>query len=219
MLNILIVEDNKILSNNISTYLKLEWIKSKQLFDWEKVVYEIVSNNYDLIVLDIWLWKISWLEVCKKIRDLWKNIPILMLTARTTLDDKKKGFNSWADDYLTKPFEYEELLLRINALIRRNFTIKSDNIILGDIEINVDKKRVIKNWEELHLSNLEYELFLYLVHNKTKIISKKELLERVWWEYDDFFISRTVDVYIWYLRKKIWKDIVETIRWQWYVIN
>lgn len=219
MLNILIVEDNKILSNNISTYLKLEWIKSKQLFDWEKVVYEIVSNSYDLIILDIWLWKISWLEVCKKIRDLWKNIPILMLTARTSLDDKKSGFNSWADDYLTKPFEYEELLLRINALIRRNFTVKSDNIIFGDMEINVDKKRVIKNWEELHLSNLEYELFLYLVHNKTKIISKKELLERVWWEYDDFFISRTVDVYIWYLRKKMWKDIVETIRWQWYVIN
>lgn len=219
MLNILIVEDNKILSDNISTYLGLEGIKSKQLFDWENVVYEIVSNNYDMIILDIWLWKVNWLEVCKKIRDLWKNIPILMLTARTTLDDKKNGFNSWADDYLTKPFEYEELLLRINALMRRNFTVKSEYIILWDIEVSLHNKKVTKDWEELHLSNLEYELLLYLIHNKTRVISKKELLEKVWWEYDDFSISRTVDVYVWYLRKKIWNDIISTIRWQWYIIN
>jgi DNA-binding response OmpR family regulator len=219
MLKILIIEDNKILSDNIATYLKLEWIKSKQLFDWEKVLFELVSNNYDLIILDIWLWKISWLEVCKKIRDIWKNIPVLMLTARTTLDDKKAWFNSWADDYLTKPFDYEELLLRINALIRRNFTIKSDNIKLWNLEVYVDTKKVFKKSKELHLSNLEYELLLYLVHNKTKVVSKKELLEKVWWEYDDFSVSRTVDVYVWYLRKKIWKDIIDTVRWIWYIIN
>ena len=219
MLNILIVEDNKILSDNLHTYFKLEGIKSKQLFDWEKVVLEIVSNNYDLIILDIWLWKISWLEVCKKIRDIWKNIPILMLTARTTLEDKKDGFKSWADDYLTKPFDYEELVLRINALIRRNFTVKSDNIKLFDLDINIDTKKIMKKWKELHLSNLEYELLLYLVQNKTRVVTKKELLEKVWWEYDDFSISRTVDVYVWYLRKKIWKDIIDTVRWQWYTIN
>jgi len=218
MLNILIVEDNKILSNNISTYLELEWIKIKQVFDWEKVIYEIVSKNYDLVVLDIWLPNFNWLEVCKSIRDLWKNIPILVLTARNSLEDKRNAFNNWADDYLTKPFDYEELLLRINALIRRNFAIKSDIIKLWDIEININIKRVTKDSEYIHLSNLEYKLLLYLIHNKTKVISKKELFEKVWWEYDDFSISRTVDVYIWYLRKKIWTEIICTVRGQWYII-
>ena len=219
MLKILIVEDNEILSNNISKYLELEWIKSKQLFSWDKVTFELVSNDYDLVILDLWLWEVDWLEVCQKIRDIWKNIPILILTARNTMKDKKSGFNKWADDYLTKPFDYEELILRINALVRRNFTVKSDNIVLWDIEIEVDNKKVMLSGENIHLSQLEYELFLYLIRNKTKVISKKELLEKVWWEYDDFSMSRTVDVYIWYLRKKLWKDIVETVRWQWYVIN
>lgn len=219
MLDILIVEDNKILSDNISKYLELEWIKSNQLFDWNKVSLELVSNNYDLILLDIWLWKINWLDICKKIRDMWNNIPILILTARTTLNDKKVWFNNWADDYLTKPFDYEELLLRINALVRRNFTIKSENIVIWDIEISLDLKKVTKKWIDVHLSQLEYELFVYLVHNKWKIISKQKLLEKVWWEYDDFSQSRTVDVYVWYLRKKLWKNIIDTVRWEWYLIS
>jgi DNA-binding response OmpR family regulator len=219
MLKVLIVEDNEILSNNISKYLELEWIESKQLFSWEKVAFELVSNDYDLIILDLWLWEIDWLDVCKKIRDMWKNIPILILTSRNTLNDKKLGFNSWADDYLTKPFDYEELILRINALVRRNFTVKSNNIVLWNIIIEVDNKKILINWEDIHLSQLEFQLLLYLVHNKTKVISKKELLEKVWWEYDDFSMSRTVDVYVWYLRKKLWKNLIETVRWQWYIIN
>lgn len=219
MLNILLVEDNVIISNNISKYLELEWIKTKQLFSWEKVVFEVVSDVYDLVILDVWLWEYNWLDLCKKIRDIWKNIPILMLTARNNIDDKKTGFKNGADDYLTKPFDYEELLLRINALIRRNFTVKSSNIVLWDIEINLDTKKVMKNWADLHLSNLEIDLLLYLIQNKTKVVSKKELLEKVWWEYDDFSMSRTIDVYIWYLRKKLWKDIIETVRWIWYIIN
>ncbi|MDD2871917.1 MAG: response regulator transcription factor [Candidatus Gracilibacteria bacterium] len=219
MLNILIVEDNKILSDNIAKYLELEGIKSKQLFDGETVIYEIVSNSYDLIILDIGLGKTSGLDVSKKIRDMGNNIPILMLTARTTLQDKKEGFYSGADDYLTKPFDYEELLLRINALIRRNYTVKSENIVINDLEINHDTKKITKKGIELHLSNLEYDLLLYLVHNKTKIITKKELLEKVWGEYDDFSVSRTVDVYVGYLRKKIGKDIIDTVRGQGYIIN
>lgn len=219
MLKVLIVEDNEILSNNIAKYLELEWIDSIQLFNWKRVSYEIVSNHYDLVILDLWLWKIDWLDVCKKIRDLWKNIPILILTARNTLNDKKRGFNNWADDYLTKPFEYEELILRINALIRRNYTVKSNNITLWNIEINIDTKNIKNNWEEIHLSQLEFDLLVYLIHNKSKIISKQKLLENVWWEYDNFTMSRTVDVYIGYLRKKLWKEIIKTVRWQWYIIN
>ena len=219
MLKVLVVEDNKILSNNISKYLNLEWIKTKQIFQWDEVIFELVSNNYDLIILDLWLWEFDWLDICKKIRDIWKSIPILILTARNTLNDKKQWFNNWADDFLTKPFEYEELILRINALVRRNFTVKSESIILWDIEIDISNKKIKKEWEDLHLSQLEYDLLIYLSQNKTKVISKKELLEKVWGEYDDFSMSRTVDVYVWYLRKKLWKTLIETVRGQWYVIN
>lgn len=219
MLKVLIVEDNEILSKNISKYLELEWIWSKQLFSWEKVTFELVSNDYDIVLLDLWLWDMDWLDIVEKIRSMWKNIPILILTSRNTINDKKKGFKNWADDYLTKPFDYEELVLRIKALVRRNFTIKSEIINLNNIEIDSENKKVLVSWDEIHLSKLEFELLLYLVHNKSKVISKKQLLEKVWWEYDDFSMTRTIDVYIWYLRKKLGKDLIETVRGEWYVIN
>jgi len=218
-MKILIVEDNEILSQNIATYLKLEDIQSKQLFKWEQVNYELTMNNYDLVILDLWLPDIDWIDVCKKIRDSEKNIPILMLTARNTTQDKISGFESWSDDYLTKPFDYEELLMRIHALIRRNFTVKSNKITMWDIELNIADKKVLLQWKEIHLSNLEIDLIIYLVQNKWKVISKEELLEKVWWEYDAYNMSRTVDVYIWYLRKKLGKDLIETVRGQWYLIR
>lgn len=221
-MKILIVEDNELLSNNISTYLNLKDIETKQLLTWLEVNYELTNNSYDLVILDLGLPDIEWIEVCKTIRNSWKNIPILMLTARNTINDKKSWFDAWADDYLTKPFEYEEILMRINALVRRNFTVKSENIILDEdenIELDINLKQVKKDWEEIHLSKLEIDLLIYLVHNKWKIITKEILLEKVWWEYDNFKISRTVDVYVWYLRKKIWKGIIQTIRWEWYIIN
>jgi DNA-binding response OmpR family regulator len=130
---------------------------------------------------------------------------------------------SWADDYLTKPFDYEELLVRIQVLLRRNFNVKSENIILkidwNDIEIDTWHKTVLLNNDEVHLSNTEYDLLVYLSQNKWNIITKDTLLEKVWWEYSDFNQTRTVDVYIWYLRKKLWKNIIDTIRWQWYIIK
>lgn len=221
-MKILIVEDNEILSNNISTYLNLKQIETKKLFLWSQANYELTLNNYDLLILDLWLPDIDWNEVCRQIRNSWKNIPILMLTARNTINDKKTWFNAGADDYLTKPFDYEELLMRINALVRRNYTIKTDVIILDNNEkiiLNITNKSLEKNSQLVHLSNLEIDLLIYLAHNKWKIISKEELLEKVWGEYDNFKMSRTVDVYIWYLRKKVWKNLIETIRWQWYIIN
>lgn len=218
-MKILIVEDNKILSDNIVKYLKLEKIESKQLFSWEWVNFELQKESYDLVIMDLWLWEYNWIDLIWKIRDSSINIPILILTARDTIKDKIAWFNSWADDYLTKPFNYEELLLRINALIRRDFSNKSEKIEIGNIEINKDKKEVKQNWKIIHLSKLEYDLLKYLLNYKWKIVSKKELLEKVWWEYDDFFPSRTVDIYVWYLRKKLSKELIKTIRWEWYLIK
>lgn len=218
-MKILIVEDNKILSNNISKYLSLEKIESNQLFSWEKVKYELVSNSYDLVIMDLWLWEFNWIDIIESLRKDWINIPVLILTSRDTIKDKISWFNSWADDYLTKPFDYEELLLRIQALVRRNFSNKSENITLWNIEIDKSKKEVKLDWNIIHLSKLEYELLTYLLNYQWKIVSKKELLEKVWGEYDDFFPSRTVDIYVWYLRKKLSKDLIETIRWEWYLIK
>lgn len=220
-MKILIVEDNEILSNNINAYLKLKNIESKQLFEWKAANYELSNNSYDLVILDLWLPDIDGLEVCNQIRKSWKNIPILMLTARSNIKDKISGFDSGADDYLTKPFDYEELLMRINALVRRNQSIKSNNITLDnfDIEININTKKILLNNKEIHLSKLEFNLLIYLVKHKWKILSKELLLDKVWGEYDEFGQSRTVDVYIWYLRKKLGKNLIKTVRGQGYIIN
>ncbi|MDD3646158.1 MAG: response regulator transcription factor [Candidatus Gracilibacteria bacterium] len=219
MLKVLIVEDNEILSNNVAKYLELESIGSKQLFSGEKVTFELVSNDYDLVLLDLGLGDIDGIDVIEKIRSMGKDIPILVLTSRNTISDKKMGFKMGADDYLTKPFDYEELVLRIKALVRRNFTVKSEIINLNNIEIDSENKKVFVSGDEVHLSKLEFELLLYLVHSKTKVISKKQLLEKVWGENDDFSMTRIVDVYVGYLRKKLGKDIIETIRGEGYVIN
>lgn len=218
-MKVLLVEDNEILSNNIETYLKLKDIEAKQLFTWKGVNFELSSNNYDLVILDLWLPEVDWIDICEQIRNSWKNIPILMLTARNKIDDKIKWFNAWADDYLTKPFEYEELLIRINALVRRNYSVKSENIELWNINIDSNSKKVTKEKQEIHLSHLEYNLLIYLIQNKWKVMSKQVLSEKVWWEYDDFKMSRNVDVYIWYLRKKLGKEIIETVRGEWYIIK
>ena len=220
-MKVLIIEDNELLSNNIATYLKLENIESKQIFEWKTAVFELASSNYDLVILDLWLPDISGIEVCEKIRESGKNIPILILTARSNIKDKISGFQSGADDYVIKPFDYEELLVRAQVLVRRNFVVRSKNISLWkkwNITLDLNNKKAFVSGEEMHLSNMEMELLVYLVHNKWKTVSKEELLEKVWWEYNDFQLSRTVDVYVWYLRKKLWKEIIETIRWQWYVI-
>lgn len=216
---IFIVEDNKVISNNISAYLKLEWFVVIQFFDWKNIVFEIIDKNPDLIILDLWLPDIDWIILCQKIREKWLSIPILMLTARTTIQDKISWLKNWADDYLTKPFNYEELSLRIESLLKRNFSNKSKNIVIWNINIDLNKKQVKKDNIIIHLSNIEFNLLLYLSQNRWKVLTKEELLSKVWGDYDEFWSSRTVDVYVWYIRKKFWQGLVETKRWEWYLIN
>lgn len=218
-MKVLIVEDNKVLSNNIRDYLKLEDISSKQLFEWKSVALELASENYDIVLLDIWLPDMTGIEVCQSLRNSGNITPILMLTARSETSNKIAGLKSGADDYLTKPFDYEELIVRLHTLIRRNQSVKSEFITLKNIEIHCDTKMVKQNWEKRELSTKEFDLLCYLSKNTWKIISKEELLEKVWGEYDAFSASRTLDVYVWYLRKKLGKDIIETKRWLGYIIN
>ena len=218
-MKILIIEDNKILNDNIAKYLEINNIDSIQLFNGENILYELTKNNFDAIILDIWLPNKNWFEICNEIREKWIIIPILMLTARNETKNKIYWLNIWADDYLTKPFDYKELIARLKSIIRRNYQIKSNIIKIQDIKINIDTNEIQKWWKQIKLSKLEFNLLKYLINNKWKIISKEELLEKVWWEFDAFSMSRTVDVYIWYLRKKLEKDLISTKRGLGYIIK
>ena len=218
-MKVLIVEDNIALSKNVAEYLKLKWIKSDVSRDWVTWFKMIIDNHYDVIVLDINLpWK-DWLEICKEIREMWNNTPIIMLTSRNTTWDKVLGLNSWADDYLWKPFDLEELVSRLEALYRRTATNKNSIVFIDDIEVDFSKRTIKKSWENMDLSTLEFDLLKYLLQNRWKPVDRKTLFENVWWDFEEHMLSRSVDVYISSLRKKLWNELIETKKWYWYLIN
>ncbi len=217
---ILLIEDNEILSRNIVRFFALKDIFVEASLNWKDGYNKACLKYYDAIILDISLPEMDWVEICEKLREKWKNIPIIMLTSRWTKKDIILGLESGADDYLVKPFDYDELIARINSLTRRDLKNKSSKIKLWDFSIDLEKIEVLKNNKEIKLSNLEFKLFSYLAQNKTKVINRRELYEKVWWEFDwDFMFSKTVEVYIWYLRKKLDKNLIETVKWVWYVIK
>jgi DNA-binding response OmpR family regulator len=160
-------------------------------------------NPYDLIVLDWMLPDYSGVELCRRIRDFDLKTPILMLTARSRITDKLTGFESGADDYLTKPFNIDELIARIRVLLRRNLQNDVNKIIkISDLEINTEACEVSRAGTLIELSPREYGLLEYLAVNKGKALDRQELLEHVWDENTDIF-TNTVDVHIRYLRQKI----------------
>ena len=211
-MKILIVEDTLALATNIVRYLSLKWIQTDVSMDGKDALYKASTKYYDAIVLDINLPEMNGLEVCKKLREKEKDVPILMLTSRSSKNDIITGLDAGADDYLIKPFDYDILIARIEALTRRNLKNKSTHTLtLGKYTLDLEKAEVISGKEIVHLSHLEFELLKYFAQNKGKIIDRKELYEKVWWEFEgDFMFSKTVDVYIWYLRKKLGRDIIET---------
>ncbi len=181
---------------------------------------EVVNYKPDVIVLDLGLGSEEWdgRDICKALREKWDSTPILILTARSLTEQKIEGLNIWADDYMVKPFDYNELIARLEALTRRNMQQKWEKVQVWDITIHTQNHQVFLEDIEVHLSKLEYELFLYMARNIGRTLSKQELLEKVWGEYDAFEESRTVDIHIWYLRKKLGGELIETVRWVGYII-
>lgn len=220
-MKVLVIEDNEILSRNIVRYLASREIFAEASLDWEEWLYKALTKHFDIIILDINLPKKDGIEICKTLREKWKEVSIIMLTSRWTNDDIVTGLDIWADDYLVKPFEYSELLARINAIYRRRMQNQSNTIISFDnIEINLKTIEVKQNWEIIALSKLEFELLKYLAQNKSKALSREDIYEAVWWERDnDFVYGKTIDVYIWYLRKKLGKELIETVKWYWFIIK
>lgn len=220
-MKILVIEDNEILWRNIVRYFSSRDIFTDLAIDWESWLNKAMKNYYDIIILDINLPKMNGIDVCKTLREKEKDVSIIMLTSLWTNTDVINGLDSWSDDYLVKPFEYSELLARINAVLRRKMKNHSNTIISTEnIELDLEKVEVRKQWEVIKLSKLEYDLFKYLMQNKWKALSREEIYKVVWWEFqDDFMFSKTIDVYIWYLRKKLWKELIETKKWYWFLIN
>lgn len=169
-----------------------------------------LQNTYDLIITDIVLPKIDGLELCKDIRRVKPDIPIIMLTALGTTDDKVEGFDAGADDYLVKPFEMRELLVRIRALLKRNLKPPGGSagggaLRYADLEMNLNTKVAKRGGREISLTPKEFKLLEYMLQNPERVLSRVEIAEKVW---DTHFDTGTnfIDVYINYLRKKIDRD-------------
>lgn len=214
-----LLEDNVSLAKNIQEYAKIKWIKIDIDFDGERGMNTMQDNHYDVYILDINLPTKDGLTVCKELRDSGDTTPVLMLTSRNTSKDVVIGLDVGADDYLWKPFDMEELISRLNALTRRNTANKSQIITIKNITINLPQRIVERNGKNVKLSTLEFDLLKYLLQNRGVPVDRKTLFEKVWWDFDDHMFSRSVDVYIWYLRKKLGKTFIETKKWFGYLIK
>lgn len=214
-MKILIIEDEKKVVSFIKSGLKSEGFTVETAYDGEEGLFKAKEDDYDLIVLDIMLPKMDGISLCKELRKAGKNLPIIMLTARDAVEDRIAGLNAGADDYLTKPFSFAELLARIQALSRRSTNISQPRLQLADLTLDPDAYLVMRGKKQIDLSPTEFKLLKYLMENSGRLLSKTILLEKVW-GYDFSPESNIVDVYIKYLRDKIdhgfKKKLLQTVR-------
>lgn len=208
---ILIIEDEKNISNLLKLELTHAHYECDQAFDGESGLNKALNQDYELILLDLMLPRINGIEVCRQLR-LKKQTPIIMLTARDEVMNKVNGLQVGADDYLAKPFAMEELLARINALLRR--VTNQDRLLkykYSDIEIDVINHHVKFKNETITLTTTEFDLLNLLVQNGGKILTKNDILNKVW-GYEKNVSTNVVEVYIRYLRNKLVGINIETIR-------
>jgi len=221
-MRILLVEDERKISNFIKRGLKEENYIVDTAFDGEKAMFLSEINPYDLIILDIMLPQIDGITMCRELRKKKINVPILMLTAKDRVRDKVLGLNSGADDYLAKPFDFEELSARISALLRRNRDDKTGILKVADLELDQLRHKVKRAGEEIQLSSKEFALLEYLMLNANHVVTRTTISEHVWHEDFDSF-TNVIDVFISFLRTKIDKNhnkpLIHTIHGKGYIIR
>jgi DNA-binding response OmpR family regulator len=222
-MRLLVVEDEKDLRTALKRSLDSEVYTVDEAVDGQDALEKIQVNDYDLIILDLNLPIIDGVEVCRRLRKENNNIPIIMLTARTGIDNKVKGLDIGADDYIEKPFAFRELLARIDAVLRRKDKRSKTGIEVENLRIDTRKKRVWVDRNEISLTDKEYGILEYLMRNKGTIIKSEELFEHVWDEEANPF-SKTVKVQISNLRKKIDRDresgsFIKTVKNRGYLIE
>lgn len=212
-MHILVIEDEKRVAGLIQKGLEEQGFAVTLAYDGEFGKRLACSNKYDLIITDIILPNLSGIELCKEIKLKYPTVPIIMLTALGTTDDKVEGFDAGADDYMVKPFDLRELYARIRALFKRNsleLKPKEPITVYADLKLNNDTKTVSRSGKEINLTPKELKLLEYMIQNKERLLTRTEIAEKVW---DTHFDTGTnfIDVYINYLRKKIDKDFTNKL--------
>lgn len=211
LMKILVVEDDHKIATGIKKGLEQEGHTVDLAFDGEAGLDLAMDKNSDVIVLDLMLPKLNGIEVAKSLRKENIHTPILMLTAKGELSDKLTGFETGADDYLVKPFAFEELVARINAIARRPKEVKSEKLKVKNLELNSNTYEVTNDGREMTLSKKEFQLLEFLMKNAGRVISKEDIIARVW-DYESDILPNTVEVFIGYLRNKIGRDSIKTVR-------
>ena len=221
-MRILIAEDERDLNQLIKKRLKEDGYSVDACFDGEAVFDYLLCAEYDALVLDIMMPKLAGISVLQRLRKEGNTVPVLLLTAKDSIEDRVTGLDAGADDYLVKPFAFEELLARLRVLLRKPVTEKSNILKVADLSLHIDTHQVFRSGKELRLSSKEYSLLHYMMQNAGIVLSRDKLEQHVW-DYDFSGGSNVIDVYIRYLRKKIdegyEKKLIHTVRGHGYVLK
>jgi DNA-binding response OmpR family regulator len=218
---VLVVEDDEEIAQVLQRSLRLEGYDVRIAGDGEAALDQSVAFHPDLVILDLGLPKLDGIEVARRLRSS-DDVPILMLTARDALEARVEGLDSGADDYLVKPFERQELLARLRALLRRRPPRGSASLVVSDLALNPDTHEVARGDREIELTQREFELLEYLMRNERIVVPRQRLLEEVW-GYDPFATTNTIEVFVSNLRRKLEAGgearLLHTIRGAGYVLR
>ena len=221
-MRILVVEDDPSLHKVISRRLKEAGYAVDDCYDGAEALDYMLTTEYDCIILDWMLPKKDGVQVLSEFRSAGHGAPVLMLTARDSILDRVKGLDAGADDYLTKPFAFDELMARIRAMLRRNIGDRSGDLTIADLTMHISSHTVTRGERAIDLTSKEYALLEYLMHNAGTVLTRSQIADHVW-NYDFDYDSNVVDVYIRYLRNKIDKNfdrpLIHTVRGCGYVLK
>ncbi|MDD5041573.1 MAG: response regulator transcription factor [Candidatus Peribacteraceae bacterium] len=217
-MHILLIEDQEKLAENIRQFLQLEHYAVTVAHDGKEGFEKAMTQEVDLLILDVNLPGMDGYLICSMLRQQKKDMPILMLTARTKQQEIIHGLDLGADDYLGKPFDLDELLARVRALLRRKTPEKQPRLTAGSIVLDTNTHEVFRDEKKIGLSPKEYGLFEFLLRNKGIVQERPRIIEHVWGGRDDLMFSQTVDVHVAYLRRKLGKDVIETVPGKGYLI-
>jgi two-component system OmpR family response regulator len=223
-INVLVVDDEAVLAEMVSMALRYEGWNIATAGDGAAALEAARSQRPDVVVLDVMLPDMSGLDVLRKLREESPQLPVLLLTAKDALEDRIAGLTAGGDDYVTKPFSLEEVVLRLRALLRRTGVTTEDSgaqLVVGDLVLNEDSHEVTRAGEQISLTSTEFELLRFMMRNSKRVLSKAQILDRVW-SYDFGGRSNIVELYISYLRKKIdngREPMIHTLRGAGYVLK
>jgi two-component system response regulator MprA len=215
-MKILVVDDERAVRESLRRALELEGYEIELAADGNEALYRLeVTEEPDAVILDVLMPGVDGLEVCRRLRGAGSKLPVLMLTARTEVEDRVAGLDAGADDYVTKPFALEELLARVRALLRRTGETDGELVRFADLELDPATREVTRGGRPIELTRTEFSLLELFMRNPRQVLTRTIIFERVW-GYDFGYASNSLDVYIGYLRRKTEADgeprLIQTVR-------